>query len=197
MDWSLFLSVTIASALLVFPGFEILQSLAIKRGDIPPRGISEWQGKAFYHWDKITTQRYGDLVFFSILNGLVVAALVQMEPPFAITTYLAFIALGAVITIWWTRSLLQAAAEGDLNRWDSGLTAPGKLTLLGKYHVLYFWLEATIMSLSIPVLFSDVAYGIKISIIVVLFCYALTVVRDVKRIDLNGLRHMLYGSNGN
>ncbi len=144
MSYLPFVCSTIISILLVFPGFYIAQYISIKKGHIPRKDIKQWFGRKFLHWNDYLTQKYGDLVFLSLFNGYTIQLLSSKEITYS-AIYLSALT-GGIITYLWYRKMLNVFKDNKTLDWNWGFTYPnGLLTFAGKYHLLYFFLEITII----------------------------------------------------
>lgn len=190
MDWQTFLIATFVSALFVFPGFEIFQWLAMEVGQIPPRGMHQWHGKPFLHWDHFKVQLVGDFVGLSVMNGYVFVACRQVEW----TTHMQWFGVGASVAIacvatnLWGVSVKQQFAAGKFARWDWGFTWPcGKITIAGWYHLAYFFLESFVIALAVLVVsWQPVGWGIKLGAFAGIALWVATGILDAKTIGLSG-----------
>src|SRR4051812_18472710 len=148
-----FLSTFFASVLLVFPGFELLQRFAIRRGEIPQRSVHNWHGKKFLHWQDFAVVKIGDLFFLSLLNasaGLAWLTILHMSAPSSVAIF--SILFGLAVTLIWQIGYIRSCQKGTLDRWDFGTTYPGRLTIAGKAHFGYFWLESVVITFSLTYL---------------------------------------------
>jgi len=188
MDWSMFSVAALASAFLVYPGFEFFQFLSVKAKQIPPRGTTHWKGRQFFHWDRYKTLLFGDLIFLSLFNGFAVSALVFLWN--AITPgYVAFFAfIAAVITASWFVQAKRRFASGNMRtlRWDSAFTAPdGRSTICGIYHLVYFFVEAFLISFSVMFLmWMPVDWFLKFGMAGALFAYVIALWHDVHNVGM-------------
>ena len=185
MNLQIFLVVVCLSVSLVFPGFEFFQNLAVRKGEIPRRGVHTFAGRPFLHWDGYAVQRYGDLIFLSLLNGFSAIAWRKVAPV-NIRWLTLTVLLAVVITVLWLRGVKRRFASGEFWRWDWGFTAPdGHLTIAGKYHLIYFCFETAVLGTSILYLvWQPIGWLLRIGIIAPLVGYIATAVYDCLRLGL-------------
>ncbi|MDO8514592.1 MAG: hypothetical protein Q7S50_03550 [bacterium] len=186
MNWVVFCITVSISAFLVYPGFEIAQVVSIRKGEIPARGVHIWKGRPFLHWSDFATQLYGDLIFFSLLNGFVAIAFQSVQASEKFLLFLLASILGFAITFLWIRLAQRVFASPRFNRWDWHFTSPaGRLTVGGKYHVFYFFLESVILVIAFGYLiWQPIDALLRIGILTSSAGYLVALLRDVWKLGL-------------
>jgi hypothetical protein len=171
-------------------GFEATQNLSIEAGQIPPRGVHEWEGKSFLHWNHMKTLVIGDLVFLSLLNGFVFLALLKVGNVDETIGYwmLGVACLALLAAMLWFRSTQQQFADGKFARWDTNFTAPaGQMTYAGAYHLAYFIVEAWFIGFSLIYLsWQKIGWELRAGIIACVVCYGACCAYDMVKIGLGG-----------
>lgn len=187
MDWNLFFVGGVINICMVLIGFEGSQRLSISAGQIPPRGVKVWHGRPFLHWDDFMMQKVGNLIFFSLLDGVVL--MLALSLPWSTLMKVLLGAIGvtnAVITYFWVKSTQKSLANREFNRWDWGFTHPmSELTYAGKYHVVYFWLEGSMLLVALLLLFILEGWTERLMLLGPAIGYGLTAIYDAKKLGMS------------
>jgi len=189
--------VVVVSALVVLIGFEAFQTLSVRSGQIPPRGVHVWAGKPFLHWDAFACQKYGDLIGLSVLNGFVAVSVRHLIVAGRWTAHTSVAAgvvgvIAAIATVLWVVSVQNQFAAGKFNRWDWGFTHPdGALTVAGKFHLGYFALEAAVIGVALLILswklpWNELGGLLRAGMLAGLGFWIATAILDARRIGLSG-----------
>ncbi len=192
VDWIYFTTVFLLSCIGVICWFEWAQTVSVRRGNIPARGIHQWKGKPFLHWDHFAAQKYGDTICLSALNAFVIPNMQFDGMSFLHTMYLILLAhMGLAAFILWERPVSAAFREGKFSRWDWGYaTTDGAMTFAGRMHGMYFAFEAAIILMTFGYfVWQDMPNIARIGAILSLIGYGVTCFIDSHRIGLGGGRH--------
>ena len=168
--------VGVTGNLLLWRLFEITQQVSIWLEQIPQRhskDVDHWHdGKPFLYWKAFLTQRLGDPLFFSILDGCLFAVWAGMQW----TTQMELLATRVLaaslaLNILQILSVSRNFAAGKFPRWgDWGFGEKGRITIAGVYHCLYATLQTWAIAMSLITHFywratsPDTAFGIGFSI---------------------------------
>lgn len=154
--------VTVLIGLLVYPlGFEITQRIAIRKGQIPRRGITEQGGMKFLHWQNFNAHKFGDTTGMVPLIAFVVMACGQANwTPLMSWIAKAIVALSIACSYLWVRNTRHAMLRGKFAvgtkhaRRDWGFAGPdAKVTVAGWYNAV----------VSVP-RFATVGIGIELAL---------------------------------
>ena len=179
----IFFITSLVSLVAVYPGFELFQNMAIKRGEIPPRGVHTWHGRQFLHWDAYIVQRNRDPLFFSALNGFAALALYSLGVSDSLLWAIGGTSVTSLaLTYLWLTGVQRSHRENNFARWDASFTAPdARLTTWGRYHLIYFWFELSVIVLSLVYLvWQPVGLVPRTGIIVSLLGYAALMLYDIR-----------------
>ncbi len=184
-----FLVYWVSLASLIAIVFEVSQMISVAYGQIPARGVHEWQGKPFLHWDAFVCQKYGDLVCLSGLTAAVFVAGGRLKSTVNGRLFLVVsVILGVIAAVVWIASVQKQFAAGKFSRWDWGFSAPaGMATFAGMVHLAYFAVEATVIGFTLfYLLWQPIGLWIRIFMAACIVGYAITAIVDAKKIGMSG-----------
>lgn len=128
-------------------GFEVAQTISVKKKEIPARGTHQLpDGTPFLHWDAFWCQCYGDVICFSLMDGWALEAGAKIDwtfNNFVIAGSFALVAL--IFTGFWLVNVVNDFKTGKIKRGDWGFLPDGTITFAGRYHLVYFALHVWII----------------------------------------------------
>lgn len=157
--------------------FSLLNWEGCGRGQVPNPGYHTWHGRRFSHWKEETTLFVGNPLFFSVMDALIAASFSQLTWNDAhIIRALLAVLIGSVVTFFWFRNATRDYESGKITSWGWQWCKSRTISIAGKYHTVYFWLHACIITYSLTsfVWQSQIIIHIRMGVIYAIVGYAVT-----------------------
>jgi hypothetical protein len=185
-QFELFALVVIAG-IAIFPfGFEIAERLSIRAGQIPARGVKEWQGMPFLHWKDFNAHKFGDSFGMVPMIGFIAVACAEAHwTALRISMVYAILVLAAVSSYLWVKNVRHAMKRGKIARRDWGFYGPeAKPTIAGRYHSFVVVLRLAAIGMAAMFIVSHgVGFSLAISLALSFAVFALTALFDMRTIN--------------